>query len=338
MNGGLLKWRVLSNYIFVGDPHVVPNELEDSANLMAYTLEKAIEYKATLVLMGDLHHTHSILRVEVIDFWRSYFKLCKDKGVRVISIIGNHDQKSEGASTHALVAYEDLITVVEDFAIIDKMLWISYTSDNDYFVKVCNDHSSLSTVICHATFDGARYESGFPCLNGIKQEDIPQEAIISGHIHTEGYVGNDVHYVGSPRWRSLADANQVKAIWLIDIVDGNVISEEPFYTESVCRKIFQHNDTETVPLTQNLLDTQKSHDLRVDIYGSEAYCDTRQIELKKLGIKTRVFKTRDKVIKVKESDGIDSALIGFMGQYQPKYVDNMDSLKQMVRERLQINV
>jgi hypothetical protein len=39
-------------------------------------------------------------------------------------------------------------------------------------------------VVCHATFNGARYENGFYAKEALDPDAVPQKRIISGHIHT----------------------------------------------------------------------------------------------------------------------------------------------------------
>ena len=57
----------------VGDPHVKPNNLKEFREaLMRFALSEAIARKVdVLEILGDLFDTHSIVRLEVLEFWQN---------------------------------------------------------------------------------------------------------------------------------------------------------------------------------------------------------------------------------------------------------------------------
>jgi len=60
--------------VYVGDPHVVVDELEECRRLVDAIRAFALNQKATrVVFLGDQTHNHSTARLEVLHFWRQAF-------------------------------------------------------------------------------------------------------------------------------------------------------------------------------------------------------------------------------------------------------------------------
>ena len=59
----------------VGDPHITVRNLDEALKLLAFIFEMARKYKVDRIeFLGDLMHTHAVIRVEVLDFWAKAFK------------------------------------------------------------------------------------------------------------------------------------------------------------------------------------------------------------------------------------------------------------------------
>lgn len=190
-------------YLLVGDPHITPSELEDGANLMNYALDIAKDKDATLVIMGDSFHTMNVLRLEVVDFWRSFYKLAKDQDVRVISLRGNHDS---GGNLSALSTCEDLIHIVDDYYEENGILFASYTDNHQEFVTR-SQKSDAKIMFTHLTFQGAKFENGFLAPDGLELSKVKQDKVYSGHIHC---FSEDTEFLTDIGWRSVdnLDINQ----------------------------------------------------------------------------------------------------------------------------------
>lgn len=319
--------------LIVGDMHVVPEELDDCNAVLQLIVQVCSEKDISEVwFSGDQHHTHSIVRLEVLHWWRNAFTLLVRNGLKVVCLVGNHDQASPGSDLNAMIAYRGMpnVRVVEAPVVYKGILFVPYIHDQDEFLRICKLHEA-QTVFCHQTFDGSTYENGFLASDGFDAAQVPQELIISGHIHTGQEFGK-VWYVGAPRWRSLSDANVPRALWAVEFNDGQLVDRLPFDTGAVCRQIIHRDDTVESPVA---LPLDLKHQWRIDIRGSQEWCQSRKKELSAAGARVRTFPTQTSVKgRVRESEGIDKAFKAFVGAFQGKYGTSRELLETMAKERL----
>jgi DNA repair exonuclease SbcCD nuclease subunit len=324
----------MSRYLFVGDPHITPNDLDDAEALAGLVIDTAVQAGADIVLLGDLYHTHGVVYATVQLFWWTFFENCKKAGVRVIAIKGNHDADNVVGSrvTSLLTHYYQGECVLYQPHVENGLLFCPYTT-GDQLVKWSEEHPECGTLVCHQTFDGSRYENGFFAGDGVDPNLIKQKAIISGHIHTPQEFFK-VSYIGAPRWRTLGDANVDRAIWILDFdASGNLMKRTPIDTGTVCRRIIQVEDTPARPFDVNARPAAKDV-LHVEIRGSQAWIDERK-PLFEGWARVRGVKTDSRVqVKVKESEGVGVAFEKYANVFQPRHGTDRDILKQMVKDRL----
>jgi DNA repair exonuclease SbcCD nuclease subunit len=219
-------------YLVVGDPHAVVDELSDCEKLVEAVSVLAKKHKPdNIIWLGDLCNNHAILRVEVLAFWRSVF----DRFPNSIAIVGNHDMPQSGLGGHALSAFSS-IQVIDSPTEIEPGIWaLPYMSKEDF--EGWMDKNKFKGVFCHQTFQGAKYENGFLAPDGVPTEKFKKKQwAISGHIHAASRIG-PVWYVGSPRWRSVSDAGEEKAIHVVDIEAGEYDIVDSLDTSMFCQKI-----------------------------------------------------------------------------------------------------
>lgn len=235
----------------VGDPHITVRNIPEAEKLVRFIKELAADKEVdTIEFMGDQFHTHAVLRVEVVDFWRRAFK---ELELPILALVGNHDQpgsREKEQKMNALQVFKSIPYV----KIVDKpfenngILYMPYMSDHDLLIKLCQE-SDAKVLVAHQTFTGAQYENGFYAPDGIDPEQFPQSEIISGHIHKCQQVGK-CFYVGTPKWDSMSDANEDKGVWIFDHnEDGTVASKEFYSTKEVVTPIYKHviNEGEEEP-------------------------------------------------------------------------------------------
>lgn len=325
----------MAKWLLIGDPHAVADELEDCRRLFAGILEVVrAERPDHVVFMGDQHHNHAIMHVEVLAFWREAFKRLKAMQQSVFCLVGNHDMPGDGASkAHAMMAYEDLVTVVDHPLRADGVLLMPYKHSNEEFV---NDVLGCSNrvVLCHQTFNGGKYENGFYAQNGCSLDGLRDRWFISGHIHTPQAFEN-VTYIGAPRWRSLSDVGVNRALVLVELQEDR----EPkflklFDTGRWCEKLVHLVDRQEEPLG---VETQPGWKYIVDVHGDETFIKARKAAWAGPGIRVRTFKTRAETKQVSESMGIGRALSTFLESYRPKFGTDVAILRSMVAQRLGIS-
>jgi DNA repair exonuclease SbcCD nuclease subunit len=333
--------------LVVGDMHVVPEELRDCTAVIQLILESCRAHNIREVwFTGDQHHTHSVVRLEVMNWWMSAFKALTQDGLKVLCLVGNHDQASPGSELHAMTAYKHLkgVEVIDKPAMRHGVLLLPYYHTQEEFTKACLSYapvkdkfdgflSGAATVFCHQTFNGSRYENGIYAHDGFDPNLIPQESIISGHIHAGQEFGK-VWYVGAPRWRSLNDANTERAIWALKFQKGRLVERQSFSTGEVCRQIKHVDDTPENPVK---LPLDPRHQWRVDVRGPLDYCQARKKELHAAGARVRPFPTQVSTIgRIRESEGVEKAFRTFLEAYQCKHGTDRSILSSMVKERLSV--
>ncbi len=337
--------------LVVGDLHATPDELGDCRNLIDLILKVCRQEEVTEVWWtGDQHHTHAVLRVEVLHWFKVAFKALKAEGINSVCLVGNHDQANPGSKAHAMMAYQydPGVKVIDVPTVHRGVLMVPYMHTQEEFVEACGkfvqgtewrDQDNEAhywgprTVFCHQTFDGSTYENGFLASDGFDPNLVPQELIISGHIHTGQEFGK-VWYVGAPRWRSLSDANVERSIWLLEFDGGKLTDRRPFSTGDTCRQIKHLDDTPDSPV---VLPLDPAHQWRIDIRGPADWCQSRKLQLKAAGARIRTFPTQvSSAGKVRESEGIEKAFKAFLGVFQSKHGTPLEALELMAKERLSV--
>jgi DNA repair exonuclease SbcCD nuclease subunit len=314
-------------YLIVGDTHATPHNLEEIKALFKFINEKAIENNLdTIILLGDLFDTHQIVNLSVLHTYYDIFK--KYHKLDFISLVGNHDRSVHGwnRKEHALLPYKDIdnVMIVDDFYDEGNFNLISYCRTEEEFLKFCKKKTS-DTLICHQTFDGARYENGFYAKDGFDLKKVPYKNIISGHIHMEHKFDN-VFYTGAPRWINRSDANVEKKIW---IWDGKQ-DFQAIETNSVCQPIYSLDLDESSEAP-----TLKSGAKYIlNITGNKKYIHKMYDKyLGKAEIKTNLIDSKN--VSVKESMGINKALEKFINeQYISQYGIPKDLLLKEIFTRL----
>jgi DNA repair exonuclease SbcCD nuclease subunit len=319
-------------FLFCGDPHATTDSLAEMNRLVDYIIEEAKKHKVdAVVFLGDQYHNHSIIQLSVLNFWDSAFKRMKVAGLRIIALVGNHDKSGTAGERASSMMLHQEVELVDEPKTISGILFVPYIHDPDEFIKVCNEHPT-PMVVCHQTFQGAMFENGFKVPDGVEPDALPQEQILSGHIHMPQISGK-VHYPGAPRWRSVSDANVERHLWVVDHTQNGLIGNiTKLPTAGVCKPIWCLKDTPEAPAT--IPDGEAT--IVVDIHGPETYVDGRKLELEQKypGIRLRTFAETAKSVRVKESDGLPVALQKFVGGYEAKNGTPPEVLWRLAQERI----
>ena len=298
--------------LYVGDPHITVDAIEEGERLMDGVCTTALEEGVReICILGDLHHNHSVIRVEVLHFWKRAIEAMKAV-CKVRAIVGNHDLSYTGDGD-ALMAYPEA-DIVRGFHKEDGILYISYQSDVKEIERICQQHYDCFGLVCHQAFRGSVYESGMAVgeSESVDPDVIPQKWVISGHIHSPGRIGK-VTYAGAPRWRTLNDANKDRNLPVVEHHrDGNMIVQKYVDTSKWCRRIHKLEDRETSPIQTPI----PEGDVRVDVFGTLVYLNRRVPELKALGCRVRDFRLDAPAAQVRESEGVGVAFRRYRSEYR----------------------
>jgi DNA repair exonuclease SbcCD nuclease subunit len=325
----------MRRYLWVGDPHAEPHDLDDARALTKMVGKLASSLGATVVLAGDLYDTHAIIHAEVQYFWWEFLRDLKAAGVPVIIIKGNHDQPGvEGSMATALIAHiEQAACVLYGPRLFGKLLFCPYAS-GEKLVEWSKQFPECTTLFCHQTFDGSTYDNGFYAGDGVDPNLIAQKRIVSGHIHTPQEFGK-VWYPGAPRWRNMNDANVDRALWLLSFDDDDkLVNKVGYDTGQVCRRIYLFEETPTKLLPKHLPFDGKN-EVHVLLKGPQAFIDERKPLLDALGVRLRTVRTDARAsARVKESEGVGVAFSKYLDAYEPRHGTPKPVLKSMAEERV----
>lgn len=234
--------------LYVGDPHFKHTQKQEMESLMSFVRQSALDNKVEqIVILGDLNDTFGVLRTENLYFWENWLNFLSDI-CKVYVLCGNHDKKNQGDDNdfECSIAVFNLLdqpnlNIIQSPVTFGPFCFVPYMHDKKRFVEQANQQvqNGAKVLIAHAEFDGAAYDNGFFIKDGIKQEDLNYDLIISGHIHSRSRFGK-VIYPGNPRWLTSSDANKEKGLWLVthDSQTGAILDEQFLDTSHVCTPIY----------------------------------------------------------------------------------------------------
>lgn len=224
------KWVVFT------DLHCAPSTLETSLQVLDCVQQLALERNAGVLFLGDFWHHRGTLRVDclnaVLDHLSSWT-------VPMVLIPGNHDQVTLGGHDHSLTPLENAYRVERMNAdgSIDSFpgpLVLSHPTKfgGALFVPHIRDHATMESVLqskqadeataifVHADVAGAYMNDLIQSLGGVPPSMFPADKpIYSGHFHKPHVVessGRVIEYLGSPYETSLSEAQQPKALVVVD--------------------------------------------------------------------------------------------------------------------------
>lgn len=321
------------HYFLVGDVHAVKAELDDCQRLVDL-ISESVRPTDHLVFLGDLYDNHAVIDLAVQKFWTESLSRLDKLVAHIYILAGNHDMhkssKMKGSAVSLHVGPKR--TVVDGWnlsslsdADADALFLPFFHKEQDYTNTVINaGYPEGGLLFCHNTFQGAKYENGFYAPDGFRIDPDKPYDIISGHIHTTQSIsppergrGTVVWYPGAPRWFTKSDANEKKAIYRIevgplvrsDIRHYKVVDTIP--TDTHCSPIYHFEDRPSQPLS---IVPKPNARYYIDLHGPEEWIKQRR-PLYAGWAKVSTFPVRNKVVKIKESEGLNIALKNWSDQF-----------------------
>ncbi len=291
----------------IGDPHIKWSNLEEAEKLFHFINDQILEIKPDRVeILGDLFHTHAVIRLEVLEFWNGWLDvLVAHEDVEFVVLIGNHDMTgSYHSHTSALGVFKHMARKHRNLKIVENPRtegiygYVSYTHDRNTFYDIARGLASegAKILVCHQSFLTSKFESGTYDPDGFDPSQIPFDLIISGHIHAHQKCiadGKTIIHPGTPKWDTLSDANQEKGIWLYehDDVTGAILSERMIGTKHVVTKIVEIVWEEGKPLPA----IESGVKTTIELIGSSAWVSEHKKALKgHYGLKSQITDRADK--------------------------------------------
>lgn len=227
-------------------------QLADAAVRMA--IDKANSLRIPLIVAGDLHDTKANLRGECVNAMIETFNRCD---LPPYILVGNHDRLNEKAPSHSLnflgeLSWSETIDsysidtaeVTNYLNLIDKPTFTNEISVNRMSVHLVPYHHNPdelraylktvdkgSTLIMHQGLEKTNSGHYIQDKSAIKNEDVADFRVISGHYHTrqtiktgrpqKGAVGL-WDYIGNSYTLNFAEANDPPKGFQILMDDGTL--------------------------------------------------------------------------------------------------------------------
>lgn len=213
----LHNWREFSSRL----PNGKNSRLQDGVNVLDQILDYALQKGISLVVfLGDLIHSRVRTEVEVYNAAWEALKRFQAAGVRILAVVGNHDQalKSD-LSVHALRPLSEIMTVIDSPTSlkIGDALFLAYPYG--YPLGTLRVAGSLRAaakkvfLLGHFGVQGAVVGSGsYTPSEEIALGDVKKEGTdlaLLGHYHKHQCLSKDCIYAGSPlqmTWMDTGDA------------------------------------------------------------------------------------------------------------------------------------
>lgn len=151
------------------------------------------------------------------------FKPLEDRGVRTVSIVGNHDvyyKNTNRINSLDLFAsrFKNVEIIsdkpVESYPDVLLVPWI--TQDNAYACLSAIKEHRQRICIGHFQMEGFQLLAGQPITQGMSRAAFrPFELCISGHFHKRMIDGN-INYLGTAYQMTWADAGETKGFHILD--------------------------------------------------------------------------------------------------------------------------
>jgi DNA repair exonuclease SbcCD ATPase subunit/DNA repair exonuclease SbcCD nuclease subunit len=246
-------------WVVFSDLHVSTSTIDTCLQVLQTVHQTAVsQTKPTgVVFLGDFWHQRGSLRVDCLNTILTELATWK---VPLVMIPGNHDQVTWEGHVHALTALQNsfrLETTTNDAdgsslslssstsipgpliftqpTVFRKALWIPHIREHTVMESVLHSSHALTAqaVMCHADVTGASMNDLLVSTGGLPPRWFPTNIpVYSGHFHkahTVTYRGNrNIEYIGSPYQVSLSEAQQPKALVIMD-KDWTIVQHIPLH-------------------------------------------------------------------------------------------------------------
>jgi DNA repair exonuclease SbcCD nuclease subunit len=211
--------------LVIGDPHFQVNNVEDCEQLIENLIEiTKKESPDFIVVLGDLLHTHE--RIHTIPL-KMATKLLRELSnlKKTFLLIGNHDLISNQeylSDNHAFNSFkywgEQLIICdsIKEYSIKPFNFVFCPYVPNGRFKEAIGEsliNKNPTCIFAHQEFKGCYLNPVAMSENG-DQWEATDPFVISGHIHNEQWVNENIWYVGSSMQHAFGESDK-KCVGLV---------------------------------------------------------------------------------------------------------------------------
>jgi DNA repair exonuclease SbcCD nuclease subunit len=200
-------------------------------HLKKHCLENDIK---DVLILGDIFHVRSRIDVGVYDAVYHKFKELVDSGIRLVILVGNHDQALKIGEVHALAPFSEFAEVV------DKPTWVRFGAKSDsltaWLCPFVDDTEILNLQIqkgqqnpptsgkmllgLHTSIHGSAIGSiNYVMKHGLTVEQVAPENwdwVACGHHHKPQFMTDNMFYIGAPIQHNFGDEGDPRGFMVLD--------------------------------------------------------------------------------------------------------------------------
>lgn len=213
--------------VLVTDTHLNKDNIEEVKSVMRQAIDLASELQVKLFHAGDNFTDRPSQMLQVLIAFMDILNYAASKGVKIISIDGNHDKQNQDSddsyldvfSTHPFLKIAKHETISERGVNISLL---SYYKENGMYPKhlstlVKELPEGKNLLITHIAANGVRNNDGSIVEDGVSLKSFKHfDSVLIGHYHNKSKVGSNIYYVGSSLPHNFSEDNDKGAIVLYD--------------------------------------------------------------------------------------------------------------------------
>ena len=228
----------MTKIIFIGDPHIQTNNIEEVEMFIEKIIILIFNQKPDIVIIGgDVLHYHE--RLHTLALNKAYELIEKIKNLcKLYVLVGNHDLirndqfLTENHWMNGMKKWENLVIVdkVVHIEIDDKLFTLLPYVPNGRFIEALDtntekDWMKSNCIFAHQEFVGCKMGHIISEQGDVWDNSYPQ--IVSGHIHSRQFVQDNIYYPGAALQHAFGESEKnVIAILHFDSNDEKYRLEE----------------------------------------------------------------------------------------------------------------
>ena len=182
--------------------------------------KEAVTLGCTVGFLGDFFdkvHSRGTLPVNILNELMRFFET--EWHVPMIMIPGNHDYFDAAETEHGLTPFgyaSKHITIYNDPVVINRQLWVPWRRNVLNIKEILAQHRDVDVIFGHFDIVGFKMSASRISTEGVGVSCFPSTVpVYSGHYHTP-QMHDNIRYLGSPYQLTLAEAEDKKALILLD--------------------------------------------------------------------------------------------------------------------------
>lgn len=203
------------------DLHLSPKTFDTCMQVLRKVHDEAKRLDVPVGFLGDFYdkvYSQGTLPVDILNELLRYFS--DEWTVPMIMIPGNHDYFDAAETEHGLTPFSyanpTYIRVVDTPTMIGNQLWVPWRRDLEVLKGILATYAHAKVIFAHLDLVGFRLNASKVSTEGLLPSQLPSGVpVYTGHYHTPQSHGS-IQYVGSPYQLSLSEAEDEKALLVLD--------------------------------------------------------------------------------------------------------------------------